>query len=103
MLKRNEGGEFDQDLVRRFVQLIGIYPPGTLVRLSTGEVAVVLKVHAPDPYRSKVRVLLDPEGQAISVPVERNLWEKAADSDTAVKNDTPLNPAEHGIDPLDFL
>ena len=103
VLERNEGGEFDQDLVRRFVQLIGIYPPGTLVRLSSGEVAVVLKVHAPDPYRPKVRVLLDPEGQAIGVPVERNLWEKAADGDADVKIDAPLDPAEHGIDPLDFI
>ena len=103
VLKRNEGGEFDQDLVRRFVQLIGIYPPGTLVRLSSGEVAVVLKVHAPDPYRPKVRVLLDPEGQAIGVPVERNLWENAADGDADVKIDAPLDPAEHGIDPLDFI
>ena len=103
VLERNEGGEFDQDLVRRFVQLIGIYPPGTLVRLSSGEVAVVLKVHAPDPYRPKVRVLLDPEGQAIGVPVERNLWEKAAEGDADVKIDAPLDPAEHGIDPLDFI
>ncbi len=103
VLQRNEGGEFDQDLVRRFVQLIGIYPPGTLVRLSSGEVAVVLKVHAPDPYRPKVRALLDPEGQVIGVPVERNLWEKAAEGAADVKVDSPLDPAEHGIDPLDFI
>ena len=103
MRKRNEGGEFDQDLVRRFVQLIGIYSPGTLVRLSTDETAVVLRVHAPDPYRPKVRVLLDPEGQALGVPVERNLWEKTADADPAVKIEAPLDPAEQGIDPLSFL
>ena len=50
VLKRNDGTQFDQHLVRRFVQLLGIYPPGNLVRLSTGEVAVVARVHAPDPY-----------------------------------------------------
>ena len=49
VLKRNDGKQFDQHLVRRFVQLIGIYPAGTLVRLNTGEVAVVLNVYAPDP------------------------------------------------------
>ena len=43
VLKRNDGAQFDQHLVRRFVQLIGIYPAGNLVRLNTGEVAVVLK------------------------------------------------------------
>ncbi len=59
VLKRNDGTQFDQHLVRRFVQLLGIYPPGNLVKLSSGEVAVVLKVHAPDPYRPRVRVLFD--------------------------------------------
>ena len=33
VLKRNDGNQFDRHLVRRFVQLIGIYPPGNLVRL----------------------------------------------------------------------
>ena len=50
--------------MRRFVQLIGIYPAGNLVRLNTGEVAVVLNVYAPDPYRPHVRVLFDREGTA---------------------------------------
>jgi hypothetical protein len=39
VLQRNDGTQFDQHLVRRFVQLLGIYPPGNLVRLSTGEIA----------------------------------------------------------------
>src|SRR4030095_16564286 len=37
VLKRNDGTQFDQHLVRRFTQLIGIYPVGNFVRLNTGE------------------------------------------------------------------
>ena len=33
VLQRNDGKQFDQNLVRRFVQLVGIYPAGNLVRL----------------------------------------------------------------------
>ena len=44
VLEQNDGQQFDQHLVRRFVQLIGIYPPGNLVRLDTQEIAVVLQV-----------------------------------------------------------
>ena len=62
VLKRNDGTQFDQNLVRRFVQLLGIYPPGNLVRLSTGEIAVVTQVHAPDPHRPRVRVLFAKDG-----------------------------------------
>src|SRR5438445_120664 len=71
VLKRNDGTQFDQHLVRRFVQLIGIYPPGNLVRLNTGEVAVVLKVYAPDPYRPQVRVLISRDCRCRDVPCHR--------------------------------
>jgi putative nucleotidyltransferase with HDIG domain len=103
VLKRNDGTQFDQHLVRRFVQLLGIYPPGNLVRLSTGEVAVVARVHAPDPYRPRVRVLFNASGARLDLPYERNLWEPphpAAAADSVVG---PLDPAEFGIDPLNFL
>ena len=79
VLQRNDGTQFDQNLVRRFVQLVGIYPAGNLVRLDTGEIAVVLQVHAPDPYRPRVRVLIDRDGNRLDRPYDRNLWESATD------------------------
>jgi putative nucleotidyltransferase with HDIG domain len=102
VLKKNDGSQFDQHLVRRFVQLLGIYPPGNLVKLSTGEVAVVTKVHAPDPYRPRVRVVFGRDGALLDPPVDRNLWEAAAAAapDTIV---APVDPAQHGIDPLTFM
>src|SRR5215510_12994325 len=57
VLRRNDGMQFDQHLVRRFVQLIGIYPAGTLARVNTGETVLVLKAHANDPHRPQVRIL----------------------------------------------
>jgi putative nucleotidyltransferase with HDIG domain len=103
VLKRNDGTQFDQHLVRRFVQLLGIYPPGNLVRLTTGEVAVVARVHAPDPYRPRVRVLFSASGARLDLPYDKNLWEPphpGAPADSVVG---PLDPAEFGIDPLTFL
>jgi hypothetical protein len=102
VLKRNDGTQFDQHLVRRFVQLLGIYPPGNLVRLNTGEVAVVTRVHAPDPYRPRVRVLFDSAGKRLDLPLERNLWE-ASEGASEDSITSPLDPAEFGIDPLNFM
>ena len=65
--------------MRRFVQLLGIYPPGTLVKLASDAVAVVTRVHAPDPYRPRVKVLFAPDGARYDAPLERNLWERAPD------------------------
>jgi putative nucleotidyltransferase with HDIG domain len=98
VLQRNDGRQFDQHLVRRFVQLVGIYPVGNLVRLYNGEIAVVLKAHAADPYRPRVRILMGPDELPLANPMEVNLWEMTEGTDNAIQ--APLDPAEYGIDPL---
>src|SRR3954465_5648626 len=100
VLKRNDGQQFDQHLVRRFVQLVGIYPAGNLVRLNTGEVAVVVNVYAPDPYRPHVRVLVGRDGKRLDLTYELNLWEMAEDPQRPSSIVAPLDPAEFAFDPL---
>jgi putative nucleotidyltransferase with HDIG domain len=103
VLKRNDGTQFDQNLVRRFVQLVGIYPPGTLVRLAGGEVGVVTQVHAPDPYRPRVRVLFDQSGTRLDLPLDRNLWEAGREGTPSDSIIAPLDAAGFDIDPLNFV
>ena len=103
VLKRNDGSQFDQHLVRRFSQLMGIYPPGNLVRLDTGELGVVLKVYAPDPYRPKVRVIIGADAQKLVRPYDVNLWDTAADGSGPKAVVSPVDPATMGIDPLTYL
>ena len=82
---------------------IGIYPPGSLVMLSTGEIAIVARVHAPDPYRPRVRVLFDSEGRRLDLPFGRNLSAPApagAEPDSVV---SPVDPADYTMNPLNFL
>ncbi len=102
VLKRNDGTQFDQNLVRRFVQLLGVYPPGNLVRLSSGEIAVVTQIHAPDPHRPRVRVLINKEGGRLELPYDRNLWEAGPDGEQS-SIAAPVEPAVYGIDPLTYL
>jgi putative nucleotidyltransferase with HDIG domain len=101
VLKRNNNEQFDRHLVRRFAQLIGIYPVGNLVRLDTGDVAVVLKVYAPDPYRPQVRLLFDREGKRLTLTRDVNLWEAEADQPTSVV--APVDSADYQIDPLALI
>jgi cyclic di-GMP phosphodiesterase len=103
VLQRNDGKQFDQNLVRRFVQLLGIYPVGNLVKLNNDEIAVVLRVHAPDPYRPKVRVLFSSDGHRLDLPRDINLWEADPSSIGPATVMAPLNPADYRIDPLAFV
>jgi HD-GYP domain-containing protein (c-di-GMP phosphodiesterase class II) len=51
--------QFQGELVEAFIQSIGIYPAGTLVELSTGEVAVVIAEYRARRLRPQVMVVLD--------------------------------------------
>src|SRR5579862_2016337 len=103
VLKRNDGLQFDQHLVRRFVQLLGIYPAGNIVKLNTGEIAVVLKVNAPEPYRPQVRVMTDREGKRLNLPYDLNLWEVADDPSRPSSIVAPLDPKDFDFDPLALI
>jgi len=98
VLQQNDGKQFDQNLIRRFAQLVGIYPVGNLVRLSSNEIAVVLKTHAADPYRPRVRVLRKADGADLDRPYDVNLWENTEEPPISIQ--APLDPALYGINPL---
>ena len=102
VLKYEDGAQFDRRLVGRFVQLVGIYPAGNLVQLNTGETAVVTKVHAPDPHRPRVKVIIDRGGAHLDFPYEVNLWEQNEEG-SANAIIAPLDSSVVGIDPLSLL
>jgi len=51
--------EFQEELVVEFIRAIGLYPTGTLVELSTGEVAVVVEQNFERRLKPVVMVVLD--------------------------------------------
>ena len=51
--------EFQEELVVEFIRAIGLYPTGTLVELSTGEVAVVAEQNFERRLRPKVLMVMD--------------------------------------------
>src|SRR6476620_8120096 len=59
IMTQKDSPAFNSKLLRRFINLIGMFPIGTLVRLSTDEVAVVTREHPSDPFRPQVKILLD--------------------------------------------
>lgn len=103
VLKANDGSEFDVDLVRRFVQLMGIYPVGTMVRLNTGAVAVVLRAYPPDPHRPRVRVVLDSMGRRMEVPFDIDLWDTDPSPERPSAISGPAEPPDGAFDPLTMM
>jgi len=65
ILFRNRGQQFDATMVEAFIRMIGVYPPGSLVELSTGEVAIVVATHPGRKLKPRVEVLLDGDKQPV--------------------------------------
>ncbi len=64
-LIRLSGTNHDGDLVKKFVGLMGKYPVGTLVRLDTNEIAVVVKPNPLDSEAPEVKVVIDADGERL--------------------------------------
>jgi putative nucleotidyltransferase with HDIG domain len=69
------GTVFDSNLLEVFVRMVGIYPVGSLVRLSTGELALVLKANPTDSSRPMVRLLFDRTGRRLAEEQDVDLAE----------------------------
>jgi HD-GYP domain-containing protein (c-di-GMP phosphodiesterase class II) len=67
--------EFQEELVVEFIRAIGLYPTGTLVELSTGEVAVVVEQNFERRLKPKVILVLDAVKQPLDEYVLLDLSE----------------------------
>lgn len=95
---KGAGSQFDALLLKVFMQMIGVYPVGSLVLLDTGELAVVLAPH-PEPElwaRPRVRIVRGAEGTLSRSAIEVNLDE------TDPITTRPLRSIVKGVDPQDY-
>jgi len=56
-----KGHHFDDDIVRAFIRLIGIYPPGHIVELTNGEAGIILSCSPSNKLRPKVIIVRNKE------------------------------------------
>nr|CRH07334.1 putative metal dependent phosphohydrolase [Candidatus Magnetococcus massalia] len=66
---------FNGELFQRFVQCVGIYPMGTLVRLQNGYLGVVLESNQESLLHPVIKVLIDSKKKKKLKPTVVNLWQ----------------------------
>jgi putative nucleotidyltransferase with HDIG domain len=94
---------FNQVLLRRFVNLVGMFPVGTIVRLNTEEVGVVAAEHPDDPFRPQVKILFDARGEKVEDPFLANTWERDGRGEFPRAVVESVDPDSVDLDPLDVL
>jgi putative nucleotidyltransferase with HDIG domain len=91
---------FDEELVQHFIQAIGIYPVGSLVKLASNRLAVVLEQSSAGLLQPKVRVVFDAARGRRLDPFDVDLSLPESAGDEILNNEEPV---DWGINPFDFL
>jgi len=90
------GKRFDPEILKTFINMLGLYPVGTPVRLASNEIGIVTKV---DPKEIVVKVIFSSDGVRLSEPHELNIT--PTERDKAIV--APVDPLTKDIDLSEFF
>jgi putative nucleotidyltransferase with HDIG domain len=97
-LKDVAGSSLHPDFVTRFIESLGPYPVGSLVRLDNNEIGLVTKVEAQDTSLADIKVIYDPAGTMLDEPYMIQMR-----PDQSRKIIAEVDPQTKGIDVTDFF
>lgn len=87
------GTSFHEPMVEQFVQAIGVFPVGSMIELTTGEVGVVVAHNRVRRLEPKVLVLSNADKSPLAQPVERDLFREAKANEAGSKDGKALRIA----------
>lgn len=90
---------FDKTLVEQFIQCLGLYPVGTLVKLTSGKIGLISQVNANKPLQPVVNVFYNARLKQ-AVAIESIDLSKAKYND---KIDCCIKPDEFNLDLVKFF
>ena len=94
-------GHLDPTLVQRFIQVVGVYPVGSVVELNTGETGIVKRINHHAPLAPVVLFVKGAGNTLLSHPQEEDLSQQTATPPRSIK--AVLHPHQTGIDPTVYL
>ena len=92
------GRHFNPDIMKAFVNMMGMYPVGTMVRFSTNEIGVVKKINMEAPERPVVKIIYGEDGHELDTFIEVDLL-----TDGGREIITNVNPATTATDLAAFF
>ncbi len=92
-----ESGLFEKSLVEIMIRSIGVYPVGSLVRLNTGEQAVVIGANPQQRLKPLIKVTSDPQGRSYPTPVQIDLANPSSHEHTVRSVLRVLDPTQERV------
>jgi HD-GYP domain-containing protein (c-di-GMP phosphodiesterase class II) len=73
------GSHLDTQLVIKFIESLGVYPPGCVVEMTNGSIAIVVEVNELIKLRPKIIVLLDEDKNKVTEEIVIDLSKMVTD------------------------
>ncbi len=94
-------GHLDPALVQQFIQVVGVYPVGSVVELTTGETGIVKQINHETPLAPVVLLVKSAGNTLLSSPREQDLSGQTETPRRSIT--TVLSPQQAGLDPTLYL
>jgi HD-GYP domain-containing protein (c-di-GMP phosphodiesterase class II) len=95
--------DFQLELVEQFIQVVGIYPVGTIIELSDGRIGVIVAHHRVWRLRPKIMLILDSDKNPYAQFDIIDTYKIEDDEDgNPLKIIKSVDPGIYGIDPQQF-
>jgi HD-GYP domain-containing protein (c-di-GMP phosphodiesterase class II) len=95
-----EGTQFHSEMLEQFIQSIGAFPVGSLVELSTGEVAVVATHNKLKRLKPKVMIITEADKTVRKFPTTKDLLYDVSEKPVYIRRGLP--PKAFGLDVSEF-
>lgn len=99
---KQKGRLFHPQMLEQFIQVIGIYPVGTMVRLNTGDIGFVIKQNKTWRMKPVVMVVMNKHQEKLETPIHIDLMNQPKNKkEITIHSDLPMDA--FGLSVEDYL
>ena len=99
---KQKGRLFHPQMLDQFIQVIGIYPVGTMVRLNSGDIGFVIKQNKTWRMKPVVMVVMNKHKEKLETPVHIDLMNQPENKkQISIQSDLPMDT--YGLKVEDYL
>lgn len=104
-MNKMAGTSFQREMVEQFVQSIGFFPPGTLVEMNDGSIAVVVAQNRRHRLKPEIMVVLDPAHEQCTDfhLIDLQMQVNSQFTHEILYIEKGLEPGSFGIDPAEYF
>ncbi|MFC1855780.1 HD-GYP domain-containing protein [Thermodesulfobacteriota bacterium] len=94
---------YEEEILRKFIETLGVFPTGSFVRLDTNEIALITKQNPEAGTSPIAKIVIDKNGDKLDEVIEANLNDIDDDGNKLRSIVSAIDPTFMGLNLLDYV